>query len=170
ADSMRTVTTTAHTLAEWATAYEPSAEDLALADRALLDTLAVAVAAAARAQPAAALLAPLGAAGRWAALAHVLDFDDLHLPSTAHVSAVCVPVALACGGDARAFLAGAGTMARLGAALGWPHYGAGWHASCTAGAPAAAVTAARALGLDAERTAAALALAVPAAGGVQRAF
>jgi 2-methylcitrate dehydratase PrpD len=164
------VTTTAQTLAGWAAALEPDEDDLALADRALRDTVAVALAAAARAQPAAALLAPLGAAGRWAALAHVLDFDDLHLPSTAHLSAVCVPVALACGGDARAYLAGAGAMARLGAALGWRHYGAGWHATCTAGAPAAAVTAAGALGLDARGIATALALAVPAAGGVQRAF
>ena len=28
-------------------------------------------------------------------------------------------------------------MARLGSALGWRHYSAGWHATCTAGAPAA---------------------------------
>jgi 2-methylcitrate dehydratase PrpD len=54
--------------------------------------------------------------------------------------------------------------------LGWEHYSAGWHATCTAGTPAAAVTTAVALGLDAERTATAIALAVPAAGGVQRAF
>ena len=26
-------------------------------------------------------------------------------------------------------------MARLGTALGWPHYSAGWHATCTAGRP-----------------------------------
>ena len=61
-------------------------------------------------------------------------------------------------------------MARLGTALGWRHYSAGWHATCTAGAPAAAAGAAVALGLPAERIAAAMALAVPAAGGVQRAF
>ena len=61
-------------------------------------------------------------------------------------------------------------MARLGTALGWRHYSAGWHATCTAGAPAAAAGAAVALGLPAERIAVAMALAVPAAGGVQRAF
>ena len=44
----------------------------------------------------------------WAVLAHVLDFDDLHMESTSHVSAVCVPAVLATGGDARAYLAGAG--------------------------------------------------------------
>jgi 2-methylcitrate dehydratase PrpD len=77
---------------------------------------------------------------------------------------------LATGGDARAYLAGAGVMGRLGTALGWPHYAAGWHATCTAGAPAAAAGAAVALGLGAAEVATAMALAVPAAGGVQRAF
>jgi 2-methylcitrate dehydratase PrpD len=100
----------------------------------------------------------------------VLDFDDLHMASTTHISAVCVPVALAAKGGARAYLAGAGVMARLGTALGWRHYTAGWHATCTAGAPAAAVTAAVARNLDPEQIAIAIALAVPAAGGVQRAF
>jgi 2-methylcitrate dehydratase PrpD len=163
----------ASSLAAWATRFQPSEDDLALAQRSLLDT--VAVMAAARSDPLAELFGRLGSeAGRWAALAHVLDYDDLHMPSTAHVSAVCVPVALAVSaGDAepaRAYLAGAGVMARLGTALGWRHYQAGWHATCTAGAPAAAVTAAVALGLDADTTAVAIALAIPAAGGVQRAF
>jgi 2-methylcitrate dehydratase PrpD len=160
--------TAASALARWATELVPTDQDLALAHRALLDTAAVAFAA--RGDPLAPVLGRLTEAGRWAALAHVLDFDDLHMPSTSHISAVCVPVALATGGGARAYLAGAGVMARLGTALGWRHYQAGWHATCTAGAPAAAVTAAVARGLDAERTAAAIALAIPAAGGVQRAF
>ncbi|MBV8713067.1 MAG: MmgE/PrpD family protein [Solirubrobacterales bacterium] len=159
----------AERLARWATDLEPSHEDLALARRSLLDTVAVMVAA--RADPLAELFGRLGTeVSRWAALAHVLDYDDLHMPSTTHISAVCAPTALACGGGARAYLAGAGVMARLGTALGWRHYQAGWHATCTAGAPAAAVSASVARGLDAERTAVAMALAVPAAGGVQRAF
>jgi 2-methylcitrate dehydratase PrpD len=134
----------------------------------LLDT--VAVMSAARRHPLCRLFGRLSEAGRLAALAHVLDYDDLHLPSTTHVSAVCVPVALTCGGDARAYLAGAGVMARLGAALGWRHYAAGWHATCTAGAFGATAAAAVGRGLDAEQVAVAMALAVPAAGGVQRAF
>jgi 2-methylcitrate dehydratase PrpD len=158
----------AEQLARWATSFEPSEEDLALAQRSLLDT--VAVMSAGRGHPLCRVFGRLSEAGRLAALAHVLDYDDLHLPSTTHISAVCVPVALACGGDARAYLAGAGVMARLGAALGWRHYEAGWHATCTAGAYGAAVTAGVARGLDAERVAVAMALAVPAAGGVQRAF
>ena len=159
-------------LARWATELDPSEDDLALARRSLLDTVAVMFAA--RAHPLADLFGQLTEAGRWSALAHVLDYDDLHLPSTTHVSAVCVPVALASGAGGadseRAYLAGAGVMARLGTALGWRHYSAGWHATCTAGAPAAAATAAIARGLDADATARAIALAIPAAGGVQRAF
>lgn len=162
------MTSAAHTLAEWATSLEPSADDLELTERSLRDTLAVAYAA--REHPLRALFEQLSKAGRVAALAHVLDFDDLHMASTAHISAICVPVALATGGGASAYLAGAGVMARLGTALGWPHYAAGWHATCTAGAPAAAVTAAVAQNLTTEQTATAIALAIPAAGGVQRAF
>jgi 2-methylcitrate dehydratase PrpD len=155
-------------LAGWALALEPSDDDLGLADRALVDTVAVATAA--RRNPLRELLSDLPEPAAWAALAHVLDFDDLHMGSTTHVSAVCVPAALSAGGDARAYLAGAGVMARLGSALGWAHYAAGWHATCTAGAPGAAVAAGTAMGLTADRLAAAMALAVPAAGGVQRAF
>ena len=161
-------TSVAQELAAWATSLRPSEDDLELAARSLRDTIAVALAA--REHPLQDALGPLGEAGRWSALAHVLDFDDLHLASTTHISAVCVPAALAAGGDARSYLAGAGVMARLGTALGWGHYTAGWHATCTAGAPGAAVASGLALGLDAPGVAAALALAVPAAGGVQTAF
>jgi 2-methylcitrate dehydratase PrpD len=162
------VTSTASALAQWAHDLEPTEDDLALAGRSLLDTVAVTLAA--RDHPVTALAARLGEGGHWAAAGHVLDFDDLHMPSTTHVSAVCVPTALAAGGGARAYLAAAGVMARLGTALGWPHYSAGWHATCTAGAPASAAGAALAMGLDSDRITTAIALAVPAAGGVQRAF
>jgi 2-methylcitrate dehydratase PrpD len=162
------MTTVADELAGWATAFAPSADDVALADRALVDTIAGATAA--RDHPIVELLPELPEEGAWAALAHVLDFDDLHLETTTHVSTVCVPAVLVAGGDARAYLAAAGVMIRLGIALGWPHYAAGWHATCTAGAPGAAAGAAVAMGLGAGEVANAIALAVPAAGGVQRAF
>ena len=158
----------AERLAQWAVGLKPTGDDLRLADRSLADTLAVALAA--REHRVTRLAAGLPDGARWAVAAHVLDFDDLHMPSTTHISAVCGPAALAMGGAARAYLAGAGVMARLGTALGWPHYSAGWHATCTAGAPASAAAAAVALGLTADQTACALALAVPGAGGVQRAF
>jgi 2-methylcitrate dehydratase PrpD len=155
-------------LAGWAADLEPTPADLELATRSLLDTVVVAVAA--RDEAVLRTGSALSEAGRWAVAGHVLDFDDLHMESTTHISVVCVPAVLATGGDARAYLAAAGVMARLGSALGWSHYSAGWHATTTAGAPAAAVGAAVALGLDADRIATAMALAVPAAGGVQRAF
>jgi 2-methylcitrate dehydratase PrpD len=162
------VTSIASALGRWAHELAPTAADLALADRSLLDTVGVTLAA--RDHPVAQLAARLPEGARWAATGHVLDFDDLHMPSTTHISAVCVPTSLATGGGARGYLAAAGVMARLGTALGWPHYSAGWHATCTAGAPASAAGAAVALGLDAGQIATAMALAVPAAGGVQRAF
>jgi 2-methylcitrate dehydratase PrpD len=162
------MTSVALSLAQWAADLAPDPGDVALADRSLLDTVAVTLAA--RDHRVTALAASLPEHTRWAVAGHVLDFDDLHMPSTAHVSVVCVPTALAAGGGARAFLAAAGVMARLGTALGWRHYSAGWHATCTAGAPASAAGAAVALGLPAEQIATAMALAVPAAGGVQRAF
>jgi len=162
------MTSVALALARWALELEPAPEDLALADRSLLDTVAVALAA--RDSPVTRVAATLPDAAHWAVAGHVLDFDDLHMPSTTHVSAVCVPTSLALDGGARAYLAGAGVMARLGTALGWRHYSAGWHVTCTAGAPASAAGAAVALGLPADQIATAMALAVPAAGGVQRAF
>jgi len=162
------MTSVAVTLARWAARLEPAPDDLELADRSLRDTVAVTLAA--RDHRVTRLAAGLPEGARWAVAGHVLDFDDLHMPSTTHVSAVCVPTALATGGGPRAYLAAAGVMARLGTALGWRHYSAGWHATCTAGAPASAAGAAVALGLPAEKIAVAMALAVPAAGGVQRAF
>ncbi|SOD59503.1 2-methylcitrate dehydratase PrpD [Streptomyces zhaozhouensis] len=162
------MTSIAERLALWAEELAPTEEDLALARRSLHDTVAVTLAA--REDPLVPLVAPLPEEARWAALAHVLSFDDVHMPSTSHVSAVCVPAVLATGGDARAYLGAAGVMARLGTALGWAHYTSGWHATCTAGAPAAAAGAALALGLGPEGVAAAMALAVPAAGGVRNAF
>lgn len=155
-------------LAGWAAELEPTAEDIVLADRPLLDTIAVTVAA--QGHPVAAYTRQESAALRWAAVGHVLDFDDVHLPSTSHVSVVCVAATLASGGGAREYLAGAGVFARIGAALGWSHYARGWHATCTAGAPAAAVCAGLSMGLDIEGLTRAMALAVPAAGGVQAAF
>ena len=162
------IRSTAASLAQWAADAEPGAADLELAQTALIDTVAVAMAGADH--PLMTTVAGLSPAARWAAQAHVLDYDDLHLPSTTHISTVCVPAAAAVGGGARAYLAGAGVMARLGAALGWNHYTRGWHATSTTAPMAAAAVAAKAMGLDIDRTATAISLAVSSASGVQRAF
>ena len=157
------MTALALALAEWADGFRPGPGDLELADRSLRDTVAVALAASGH--PVTRLAAGLPDGARWAVAAHVLDFDDLHMESTTHISALCVPAALATGGGARAYLAAAGVMARLGTALGWPHYSAGWHATCTAGAPACAAGAAVALGLAPGQIATAIALAIPGPAG-----
>lgn len=158
----------AHRLAEWAATYTPTPADRSLADLALVDTVSVALAA--RGEPILATVAELSPVERWAAAAHILDFDDLHLPSTTHISAVCVPAALGTGGGAEAYLVGAGVMARLGTVLGHGHYTRGWHATATAGTVAAAAAAGQAYGLDAGGLARAMALAIASAGGVQAAF
>ncbi|TCP39373.1 2-methylcitrate dehydratase PrpD [Tamaricihabitans halophyticus] len=158
----------ADALAQWAADLIPAPADLALAQRSLIDTAAVALAA--REHPLVEIASRLPDAARWSAIGHVLDFDDLHIESTTHISVVVAPAVLATGGDARAYLAGAGVMARLGTLLGWHHYASGWHATCTAGAPAAAVAAGVAMGLSTQQLATAIALAVPGAGGVQNAF
>lgn len=155
-------------LARWVVNLRPSESDLGLADRALLDSVGCAVAA--REHPVMGRSRSLADPERWAVATHVLDLDDLHLPSTAHISTVCVPATVAAGGGPRDYLAGAGVMARVGTALGWRHYSAGWHATTTAGAIGAAACAASALGLSEPQIATAVALAVPASGGLQRAF
>jgi hypothetical protein len=73
------VTSLALALARWAHGLEPAPEDLALADRSLLDTVAVALAA--RDHPVTRLAVGLPDGPRWAVAGHVLDFDDLHMPS-----------------------------------------------------------------------------------------
>jgi len=159
----------AHALAAWAIDLVPTADDLRLAEAALRDTLATSVGAMSDAgvRPVVEELSRPAALG---ALAHWTDYDDLHVPSTTHISAVCVPATLASGGAADAYLAGAGVMARLGVAMGWNHYTSGWHATSTIGPAGAAAVASRAFALDAEATAHAISLAVASAGGVQRVF
>src|SRR4029077_13962230 len=78
------------TLAEWAAGLQPDREDLELAHRSLLDTVAVTLAARDHRVTRLASGLPQGAGlpegARWAVAGHVLDFDDLHMPSTTHVS------------------------------------------------------------------------------------
>ena len=158
----------ARRLAQWAGSYQPTPEDLALANLSLTDTVSVALAASE--EPILKIAAGLPRAERWGVAAHILDFDDLHLPSTTHISTVCVPAALASGGAATSYLVGAGVMARVGMALGYEHYTRGWHATATAGTIGAAAATSDAFGLDEDATAQALALALSSASGVQAAF
>jgi 2-methylcitrate dehydratase PrpD len=109
---------------------------------------------------------------------HALDYDDVSASLTGHPSVVVVPAALAvaeatgAGGAAflQAYVVGVEVMAKLGLAIGPAHYAAGWHATSTLGTLGAAAAASSVLGLDPERTAHALAIAVSEASGSRRNF
>lgn len=108
-----------------------------------------------------------------AVAAHALDFDDVCLESTAHVSASVVPTVLVAGrGDApdavvNAYAAGHLTARAMGARLGQGHYQAGWHGTGTVGAFACAAAAARLMGLPPDRIATALGIAGSLSAGLK---
>ncbi|WP_243544143.1 MmgE/PrpD family protein [Pseudodesulfovibrio tunisiensis] len=114
----------------------------------------------------------------WAAFAnaaqgHVTEVDDGHRQSIMHIGTVVIPVALALaqsrGLDGRAIvesvICGYELAIRAGECFGPEHY-AVFHTTATAGTFGAAAAAAKALGLDAERTAWALGHAGTQAAGL----
>jgi 2-methylcitrate dehydratase PrpD len=113
-----------------------------------------------------------GAAG------HALDFDDTHMLLSGHPTAPVLPAALAVAEalDApgerllTALVVGVEVECRIGALLNPGHYRAGWHATGTVGTFGAGAAAAHLLGLDAGRTAHALALAGTQAAGLKASF
>jgi len=166
--------------------------------RAMLDTLAVAVAA--TADPLAAVLAGCrteadrhGAARLWSpggradaeraafingAIAHALDYDDAAPAWRGHPSAVMLPALFALRAAqempldriAGAYGVGFELAAALGAALGEAHYQRGWHATATVGVLAAAAAGANLLGFAPPVVAHALGLAAAQAAGLQANF
>ena len=114
----------------------------------------------------------LGAAG------HVLDYDDTHAPSLAHLSAPTAPAALVLGADLGAGLsevlkAYAAGFEAMGAVAAANHPGIrerGWHPTSVCGVVGAAVAGARILSLDDDRAEHAVRLALLRAGGLQAAF
>ncbi len=109
---------------------------------------------------------------------HALDYDDVHLTSVTHPSAVLVPALLAVAGRyphtrhrmKNAYAIGLAVNVALGEALGFQHYEAGWHATSTIGPLAGAAALAHQLALDEQATRSALALAAAHCGGLQRNF
>src|SRR5229473_2078729 len=109
---------------------------------------------------------------------HVLDFDDTYVPGLAHLSAPTAPAALVLAaslhrsiGDAlAAYAAGFEAMGAFAAANHPTLYDRGWHPTAVCGSLGAAVTAARLLGLDADRERSARALALLRAGGMRAGF
>jgi 2-methylcitrate dehydratase PrpD len=121
-----------------------------------------------REEPAARAAGEAGEAVAWlAAAGHVLDFDDTYLPGIVHASAPTAPAALIAGAEAhvtmdvvlRAHAAGFEAAAALARANHPALYDRGLHPTAVCGTVGAAVAAATAFGLDAERTHAAVALA-----------
>lgn len=117
---------------------------------------------------------PAGAAFLNAALAHALDFDDTHAPSTLHPGATVIPAAIvagemtgASGADVlAAIVAGYEATCRIGLALpAGDHYARGFHPTATCGAFGAAAAAARVLGLSAEKVESALGIALSQTAG-----
>jgi 2-methylcitrate dehydratase PrpD len=110
--------------------------------------------------------------------AHALDFDDMCFVSLAHPSAPLVPAALAAAEEAGAagrvvldaYIVGFEIEARLGVVMNPRHYQRGWHCTSTLGSIGAAAAASRVLGLTAETTAHALAIAASSASGLKENF
>jgi 2-methylcitrate dehydratase PrpD len=178
-------------------AGEVPAACLQLARTAMLDTVGVALAAAAE-PTVTTLAAEFPAAGGpctvWvggghttadqAALlngtaAHALDYDDVDDLVAGHPSAVLVPTVLAVAERTRAsgalateaYWRGLVVMRALAAGIGISaHYGRGWHATSTLGVVAAAAAAGTVLGLSADQVGHALGLAVSRAAGTRQNF
>lgn len=176
-------------------AMDPAA--LAIARRAILDTLGCAVAG--RTEPVTRIVrslyagpdatgVPLMTGDGWAspelagliggAAAHALDFDDLCVTVTAHPSAVVVPTILAVGcaldrsgkDVLAAYLIGLEVGTRVGEVMGFTHYQLGWHPTMTLGVIGGAAAAGCLLGLSEEQLRTALGIAASLAGGLRRNF
>ena len=110
--------------------------------------------------------------------AHALDFDDCSTTMGGHPSAPIVPALLAlaqargASGAAMlsAYLAGAELEMRLARGVMPHHYEKGWHPTATLGVFGAAAASAHLIGLDAERMATTLAIAVSMASGLKSNF
>ncbi|HEY0275255.1 MAG TPA: MmgE/PrpD family protein [Paenirhodobacter sp.] len=110
--------------------------------------------------------------------AHVLDYDDDETEvAMAHLSAPCLPAALALSGGAAsgadlidAYVSGCQVMLAVGSAVNPALYKAGWHATSVLGAFGATAAAARLARLNVWVTAQAFGLAASFAGGPRGAF
>ena len=184
-------------LAAFVVSATPPAAARAIAARAFLDTIGVALAGAREPAgrsvqrviagdgggPCTVLGTSLRGSAANAALAngtaaHALDFDDMCFVSLAHPSAPLVPAALAAaevsgaGGAALldAYIVGFEIEGRLGRAMNPRHYQRGWHCTATLGTLGAAAAAARLFGLDLVQTMHALAIAASEASGLKENF
>ncbi len=110
--------------------------------------------------------------------AHALDFDDVSWAMNGHPTVPLLPAAFAaaeaggCTGAEllRAYVVGFEVEARLGQALGRPHYERGWHATATLGVFGATAASGVLLGLDAGALRRAFGIALSRASGTRANF
>lgn len=110
--------------------------------------------------------------------AHVLDYDDVMTMMRGHVSVAMVPALVALGQTtgasgarfADAYIAGFELMAKLSRVMALPHYSKGWHSTSALGVLGAALACSVLLGLDETQTVNALGLAVAQAAGTRGNF
>lgn len=166
--------------------------------RALLDTVACAIAGRADQAPrlAADYLRGFASAGHatvWATgetmhpeavafvngvAAHVLDYDDVMTPMRGHISVAMVPALCAlaqtnCASGERfstAYLAGFELMAKFARVMALPHYSRGWHSTSALGVLGATLACSVLLGLNESQTSHAMGLAVAQAAGSRQNF
>jgi 2-methylcitrate dehydratase PrpD len=112
------------------------------------------------------------------AVSHALDFDDvnrhMHGHPTVPVASAVLALGEVLGSSGRdillAFIAGYEVECQIGDMCGDAHYDKGFHATGTFGTFGAAAGAAKLMGLDAEKTAAALGIAASQASGLKLNF
>ena len=188
------------TLSQWATGQDLHFGQCSIEQARLsfLDTLACILAGAGEAQTrkAIAAMSATGAPGGVPAIAgggrfpapsaalinavsaHALDFDDYEAAASTHPSAPILAALFALA-ELRsvtleqlltAYLVGYETIARLGEALSYEHYRAGWHATSTLGPLGAAAACSRLIGLDETEFTHAVALALSSSAGLKVQF
>lgn len=121
---------------------------------------------------------PLNAALINGTAAHAQDFDDCNNSIGGHPSAPILPAAIALGEKLGtsgrdlilAYVLGFETETRIGRGVHFHHYEKGWHPTATLGVFGATAACAKLLGLDADKTATALAIAVSLSSGVKANF
>lgn len=110
--------------------------------------------------------------------AHVLDYDDTHLPTSVHPTSPVASAALAVaewkqlsGRDLiLAHVAGVEVECQLGLSLAPGHYDAGWHSTSTLGTIGASAAVCKLLGLEEDAINRGLGIAAAQAGGFREAF
>ena len=105
---------------------------------------------------------------------NVLDFDDTHIATVIHPTAVVASALLALAEHRRvsgseflhALALGIEATCRIGNAVGLAHYEKGWYITSTCGVFGAAIAAGKVLGLDAQQMNGALGIAATSASGL----